>query len=97
MRPGRPVAFETGRPHELPELLGATLRGGAEPAEAAWVTRVVLRGEGDDLLSHTVALSAGLRLYAAGLASDPVRGAREARAALADGRAADTLAALLGS
>jgi len=41
------------------------------------------------------ALSAGLRLYVAGLAGDPLQGAREARAALADGRGQTTLAALL--
>src|SRR4051794_32945131 len=97
MRPGRPVAYENGRTHDLPELLGATLRGGSDPQESAWLTRVVVRGEGDDLLSHTVALSAGMRLYAAGLAADPVRGAREARTALADGRASDALDALIAT
>jgi anthranilate phosphoribosyltransferase len=95
MRPGRPMAHENGRDLELPELLGARLRGGGGAEESAWLTRVVLRGEGDDLLAHTVALSAGLRLYAAGLAADPLRGAREAREALRDGRAAATLSALL--
>ena len=59
------------------------------------MTRVALSGEGDDLLAHTVALSAGLRLYAAGLAPDPLRGARQAREALRDGCAAATLSALL--
>jgi anthranilate phosphoribosyltransferase len=97
MRPGRPVAFSSeGRALELPELLGARLRGSAEAAESAWLTRVVLRGEADDLLAHTVALSAGLRLYAAGLAVDPLRGARMARVALSDGRAAAALEALVG-
>jgi anthranilate phosphoribosyltransferase len=95
MRPGRPVAHEGSRALELPELLGATVRGGGGADDSAWLTRVVLGGEGDDLLSHTVALSAGLRVYAAGLAADPLRGAREARAAIADGRAAATLSALL--
>jgi anthranilate phosphoribosyltransferase len=95
MRPGRPVAFECGRNLELPELLGARLRSGGGAEESAWLTRVALRGEGDDLLSHTIALSAGLRLYAAGLAADALTGAREAREALRDGRAAATLSALL--
>lgn len=95
MRPGRPVAYERGRNFELPELLGARLRGGGGAEESAWLTRVALRGEGDDLLAHTVSLSAGLRLYAAGLAPDPLRGAREAREALRDGSAAATLTALL--
>jgi anthranilate phosphoribosyltransferase len=95
LRPGRPVAFCDGRSLELPELLGAVLRGGGGAEESAWLTRVVLGGEGDDLLSHTVALSAGVRLYAAGVAADPLAGAREARGALSDGRAAATLAALV--
>jgi anthranilate phosphoribosyltransferase len=95
MRPGRPVAYQRGAVLELPELLGARLRGGGGAEESAWLTRVALRGEGDDLLAHTVALSAGVRLYAAGLAPDPRTGAREAREALRDGRAAATLSALL--
>jgi anthranilate phosphoribosyltransferase len=95
MRPGRPVAYQRGHTLELPELLGARLRGGGSAEESAWLTRVALRGEGDDLLAHTVALSAGVRLYAAGLAPDPRRGARVAREALRDGRAAATLSALL--
>jgi anthranilate phosphoribosyltransferase len=95
MRPGRPVAHESNRNLELPELLGARLRSGGGAEESAWLTRVALRGEGDDLLAHTIALSAGLRLYAAGLAPDPLSGAREAREALRDGRAAATLSVLL--
>jgi anthranilate phosphoribosyltransferase len=97
MRPGRPVAYERGRNLELPELLGARLRSGGGAQESAWLTRVALRGEGDDLLAHTVALSAGVRLYAAGLAPDALSGAREAREALRDGRAAATLSALLAA
>jgi anthranilate phosphoribosyltransferase len=95
MRPGRPVAYERGRTLELPELLGARLVGGGGAAESAWLTRVVVRGEADDLVAHTVALSAGLRCYVAGLAPDPLTGARDARAALSDGRAAGALDALL--
>jgi anthranilate phosphoribosyltransferase len=90
------MAHEHGRDLELPELLGARLRSGGGAEESAWLTRVALRGEGDDLLSHTIALSAGVRLYAAGLVSDPRLGAREAREALRDGRAAAALSALLG-
>jgi anthranilate phosphoribosyltransferase len=95
MRPGRPVAHQSGHSLELPELLGARLRSAGGAEESAWLTRVALSGEGDDLLAHTVALSAGLRLYAAGLAPDPLRGARQAREALRDGCAAATLSALL--
>lgn len=97
MRPGRPVAFANGRQLELPELLGARLTGDGGAKQSAWLTSVVLRGEGDDLLSHTVALSAGVRLYAAGLASDPVAGAREARATLGDGRSSSALDSFLAS
>jgi anthranilate phosphoribosyltransferase len=96
MRPGRPVAFEGAAVLELPELLGARLTGDGGAAESAWLTRVVVRGEADDLLAYTVALSAGLRLYVAGLAPDPLRGARDARQALSDGRAAEALDALVG-
>jgi anthranilate phosphoribosyltransferase len=103
MRPGRPVAFEgtaaaeqAGRTLELPELLGARLSGGGGAAESAWLTQVLVRGEADDLLAHTVALSAGLRLYVAGIERDPLQGARRARQALSDGRAADALRALIG-
>ena len=95
MRPGRPVAYERGRSLELPELLGARLRSGGGAEESAWLTRVALRGEGDDLLAHTIALNAGLRLYGAGVTPDPLSGARDARDALRDGRAAATLSALL--
>ncbi len=95
MRPGRPVAYESGSAIELPELLGARLPGAGGACAAGWLTKVVLCGEGDDLLAHAVALSAGLRLYAVGLAADPVEGAREARAALGDGRAAAALDALV--
>jgi anthranilate phosphoribosyltransferase len=97
MRPGRPVAFANGRQLELPELLGARLTGDGGAKQSAWLTSVVLRGEGDDLLSHTVALSAGVRLYAAGLGSDPVAGAREARATLGDGRSSSALDSFLAS
>ncbi|MEA2197871.1 MAG: hypothetical protein QOJ25_1922 [Solirubrobacteraceae bacterium] len=95
MRPGRPTARERAGNLELPELLGARLRSTGGAQESAWLTRVALRAEGDDLLAHTVALSAGVRLYAAGLAPDALSGAREAREALRDGRAAATLSALL--
>jgi anthranilate phosphoribosyltransferase len=97
MRPGRPVAYQRGRSLELPELLGARLQSAGGAEESAWLTRVVVRGEGDDLLAHTVALSAGLRLYAAGMVPDPLRGARQAREALRDGRAAATLSSLLAT
>ncbi|WP_249010599.1 anthranilate phosphoribosyltransferase [Conexibacter sp. DBS9H8] len=103
LRPGRPVAVAAmaagaeATPLELPEMLGARVSGGGGADASAWITRVLMQGEADDLLSHTVALSAGLRLWVAGLAADPLRGARAARAALADGTAGQALARALGA
>jgi anthranilate phosphoribosyltransferase len=96
LRPGRPLAFTSAGPLELPERLGDRLAGEQTAAEAAAATRAVLAGERDGLLAYTVALSAGLRLWAAGLAADVPAGARVAEQALADGRAEATLAAFVG-
>ena len=95
-RPGRPTAFAADGPLDLPEQLGHRLpaEGGAEVSGE--VTRAVLAGERNGAVEHAVALSAGLRLYAAGLAGDPRAGAECGRAALRDGRAAAALDALVG-
>jgi anthranilate phosphoribosyltransferase len=95
MRPGRPLAFTPAGPVELPERLGATLRDGGGAEASALATRAVLAGEDGELLEYAVALSAGLRLHAAGLARDPLQGAAVGRAAIADGRALATLRAML--
>lgn len=94
-RPGRPSAFAAGGALDLPGQLGDRLpaEGGAEASGRA--TRAVLAGELDGAVEHAVALSAGLRLYAAGLAADPRAGTERARAALRDGSAAATLDALV--
>jgi anthranilate phosphoribosyltransferase len=96
LRPGRPVAIEGEAPLELPERLGDRLpdQRGAEASAA--LTRAVVSGAEDGVTAYAVALSAGLRLAVAGLARDAVGGMAAARAAVADGRADHTLAALVG-
>jgi anthranilate phosphoribosyltransferase len=96
IRPARPTAFAADGPLDLPEQLGQRLpaEGGAEAS--ARVTRELLAGELNGAVEHAVALSAGLRLYAAGLVDDPRAGAQRGRAALRDGRAAAALDALVG-
>jgi anthranilate phosphoribosyltransferase len=96
MRPGRPVAVEGEATLELPERLGDRLpeTGGAEASAA--LTRAVVEGDEDGTCAYAVMLSAGLRLWVAGLARDAVAGMAAARAAVADGRAREVLAALVG-
>jgi len=96
VRPGRPVAFAAEGPLELPEQLGQRLgsEGGVEASATA--TREVLAGNLDGAVEQAVALSAGLRLYAAGLCEDPRAGLERGRAALRDGSAAAALDAMVG-
>jgi anthranilate phosphoribosyltransferase len=96
VRPGRPIAVEDEGRLELPEHLGDAVPAAPGVALSAAVTRAVLDGDADRVTEHAVVLSAGLRLYVAGLAPTPLRGMAQARAALGDGRAAATLDALLG-
>jgi anthranilate phosphoribosyltransferase len=96
MRPGRPVAVEGDATLELPERLGDRLPEAAGAGASAELTRAVVGGDEDGVIAYSVALSAGLRLAVAGLARDAVAGMDAARAAVADGRAGHTLAALVG-
>jgi anthranilate phosphoribosyltransferase len=96
LRPGRPSALGDAGPLELPERLGITLRGDADPELAASLTRAVLAGDDDGAARHAVTISAAVRLYAAGVVADPAEGVRRAEAVLAEGRALATLDALLG-
>ena len=57
----------------------------------------MLTGELNGAVEQAVALSAGVRLYAAGLTDDARRGAEQARAALRDGSAAASLDALVAA
>ena len=96
MRPGRPVALEGDARLELPERLGDRLPETAGADASAELTRAVAGGDEDGVIAYAVALSAGLRLAVAGVARNAVAGMAAARAAVADGRAGHTLAALLG-
>jgi anthranilate phosphoribosyltransferase len=96
MRPGRPVAVEGEATLDLPERLGDRLPEGGGAEASAAITRAVVDGDEDGTVAYAAMLSAGLRLAVAGLARDAVTGMASARAAVADGRAAHTLAALIG-
>jgi len=96
LRPGRPTALSEAGPLELPERLGVTLRGDPDPGLAAALTRAVLAGDDDGAARHAVALSAAVRLVAAGVAVDPADALRRAEAVLAGGSALATLDALVG-
>ena len=96
MRPGRPVAVDGSAALELPERLGDRLPDAAGAEASAELTRAVAAGDEDGVIAYAAALSAGLRLTVAGLARDAVAGMAAARAAVADGRAGHTLAALVG-
>jgi anthranilate phosphoribosyltransferase len=90
------VAVEGDATLELPERLGERLPETCGAEASAALTRAVVEGDEDGTAAYAVALSAGLRLAVAGLARDAVTGMTAARAAVADGRAAHTLAALAG-
>jgi anthranilate phosphoribosyltransferase len=96
VRPGRPTAFAAEGALDLPEQLGDRLpvEGGAQVSGRA--TRAVLAGELNGAVEQAVTLSAGLRLYAAGLVDDPRVGAQRGAVALRDGSATATLDALVG-
>ena len=98
LRPGRPVALlsHAGGPVDLPERLGLVLRGDCDPRVAADLTRAVLAGDEAGAARTAVALSAAVKLIAAGTTNDPADALRRCEAALDDGRAAAALDALLG-
>lgn len=96
MRPGRPTVHERGVRLDLPEQLGDRIADAPGGAAAAALTRAALSGQADRVITYTVVLNAGLRLYAASLAPSVLRGMAQARAAVADGRATATLEAMVG-
>jgi anthranilate phosphoribosyltransferase len=96
VRPGRPVADALNGPLELPEQLGDAVPPAPGAEASAELTRAALAGEAGRVVEAAVALSAGVRLFAAGVAPTPLRGAAAARAAIADGRATATLDAMVG-
>jgi anthranilate phosphoribosyltransferase len=104
MRPGRPLAYESGRALELPQRADARVSRPEAPSDAvaqagrsAELTRQLLDGECSGPIAYTVALNAGLRLYAAGLVADTRDGLELAEAAVADGGAKATLRAMLAA
>jgi anthranilate phosphoribosyltransferase len=96
LRPGRPVADALAGALELPEQLGDAIGPMSGAKASAALTRAVLAGEAGRVVDAAVALSAGVRLVAAGVAPTPLRGASAARSAIADGRATATLEAMIG-
>jgi anthranilate phosphoribosyltransferase len=95
LRPGRPSAADASGPLEIAETPGSVLRGDADPQVSAELTRAIAAGDEHGVASRTATLSAGLRLYAAGRCDSVGAGVALATAAVADGRAAATLDALL--
>jgi anthranilate phosphoribosyltransferase len=96
LRPSRPVADAIAGPLELPEQLGDTVPPAHAAEASAELTRAALAREAGRVIEAAVTLSAGVRLFAAGVAPTPLRGAAAARAAIADGSATATLEALVG-
>lgn len=95
LRPGRPSAADELGALDLPESPGVVLRGDADPELSAALTRAILADEDHGVAAQTASLSAGVRLYAAGRCESVAAGVALAGAAVADGRASATLAALL--
>jgi anthranilate phosphoribosyltransferase len=96
VRPGRPVADALAGPLDLPEQLGDSIAPAPGAEASAELTRAALAGEAGRVVEAAVALSAGVRLFAAGVVATPLRGAAAARAAIADGSATATLEAMVG-
>jgi len=97
LRAARPSAADGAGPLEIPESPGSLLRGDADPQLSAELTRAIAAGEEHGVAGHTALLSAGVRLYAAGRCESVGAGTALASAAVADGRAAATLEALLAA
>jgi anthranilate phosphoribosyltransferase len=97
VRPGRPVARELGGVLELPERLGDSMRAEGGAAQSAALTESILAGTWAGAERTAVILSAAVRLFAAGLVRDPRDGLDLADAAIRDGGARATLAAMLRS
>jgi anthranilate phosphoribosyltransferase len=97
VRPGRPSAMDADGVLDLPEEMAHRVpadTGG--PEDSAALTRAILAGEENGALHRAVALSAGVRIYAAGAVRTPNAGVAAARTVLQDGRATATLDALVG-
>jgi anthranilate phosphoribosyltransferase len=97
LRVARPSASDARGPLNLPETPGMVLRGDADADVAAALTRAIVDGDEHGVAARTATLSAGVRLYAGGSCDNVATGAALAAAAIADGRAAATLEALLAA
>jgi anthranilate phosphoribosyltransferase len=97
LRAARPSAADAGGPLEIADSPGDVLRGDADPQVSAELTRAIAGGEEHGVAGRTALLSAGVRLYAAGHCDNVAAGVVLASAAVADGRAAATLEALLAA
>lgn len=99
-KPGRPKVYELSH-REITEA--AVGDGDSLPLDAATagaggsarLTRELVSGLAPREVTGCAVLSAGLRLYAAGVAASPSAGSAAARAALESGAAADSLAAFI--
>jgi anthranilate phosphoribosyltransferase len=97
LRVARPSAADLRGPVNIPESPGLVLRGDSDAELAAELTRAIVDGDEHGVAAQTATLSAGLRLYAGGRCDSVAAGAQLAAAAVADGRAAATLEALLAA
>lgn len=97
VRGARPSAADATGPLEIAPSPGDVLRKDAEPQLSAELTRAIATGAEHGVAGRTALLSAGVRLYAAGCCDNVGAGSALASAAVADGRAAATLEALLAA
>lgn len=97
LRAARPSAADAAGPLEIAQAPGEALHGDADPQVSAELTRAIAAGEEHGVAARTALLSAGVRLYAAGRCDSVGAGAALAAGAVADGRAAATLEALLAA
>ncbi|MBW3608991.1 MAG: hypothetical protein KY463_11660 [Actinobacteria bacterium] len=95
LRGARPSAADAAGAIDIVASPGDALRGDADPQVCAELTRAIATGAENGVAGRTALLSAGLRLYAAGRSASVAAGSVLAAAAVADGRAAATLGALL--
>ncbi len=97
LRAARPSAADAAGPLEIADSPGDVLRGDADPQVSAELTRAIVAGDEHGVAARTAVVSAGVRLYAGERCDSVGAGAALAAAAIADGRAAATLEALLAT
>jgi len=95
LRPGRPTASDAHGALELPSTRGLAIERGRGAEASAAAVEAVLAGRAGAGVERAVVLTAGVILYAAGLARDPAAGAARAAGTVANRSGARTLAAML--